>query len=61
MDGLDLTTLRQKMIKQRAGFTPEKRTHANQSIQKQVIQMWRGEWKAVLIYVNRAEEVSTVP
>ena len=59
MEELDLTKLRQKMIQARAAFPQEKRTRANQSIQQRVLEKWKPEWKVVLIYVNRAEEVCT--
>ncbi len=58
---VDLTALRQRMIQARSAFSMDKRALANHLIQQRVLRHWNSDWKTVLLYVNRPEEVSTIP
>lgn len=53
--------LRQRMIQKRLVFSAEERTNANQSIHQKVLKSWNENWKTILIYINQADEVATVP
>lgn len=60
-DPLRKSALRQHMIQRRAEMDLGKQTEANQAIQKLVLQHWNKDWKTTLMYVNRSDEVATVP
>ncbi len=54
-------TLRKSLIERRLAFPFENRVKANQAIQKYILQSWDDRWHTILIFVNRPEEVATVP
>lgn len=58
---LKKNAIRQRMIQQRAAMDPEEHARANHAIQAAILRCWREEWRTVLVYVNRADEVATVP
>jgi 5-formyltetrahydrofolate cyclo-ligase len=49
------------MLRRRAAMPPEERARANAAIQELVLGTWRDRWQTALFYVNRAEEVATIP
>ncbi len=53
--------LRQDMLRRRLAMDPDARARANAAIQKFVLDAWRDRWQTALIYLNRAEEVATIP
>ncbi len=60
-DPLRKSVIRQHMIQCRAEMDLKKQTEANQAIQKLVLEHWNNDWKTILMYVNRSDEVATVP
>lgn len=53
--------LRQRMLRQRFAMIPEERARANAAIQELVLGTWRPQWRTALLYINRPEEVATIP
>ncbi len=57
----DRAALRQRMLRQRLAMSTEERTRANTAIQELILGTWRPQWRTSLLYINRPEEVATIP
>ncbi|MCC7518960.1 MAG: 5-formyltetrahydrofolate cyclo-ligase [Verrucomicrobiae bacterium] len=53
--------LRQRMLLRRQAMPAAERAKANAVIQNVLLGAWRACWQTALLYINRAEEVATIP
>lgn len=60
-DPLRKSVIRHRMTQTRTALAPDERMKANRVIQDEVHKHWNERWRTVLIYVNLADEVATVP